>query len=125
MQSIVVLANALAHEARIRTLLLLCEGPLCVCDLAAVLRQAPTATARHVAILRRAGLIATERKAGWDYARLTVDRPPSAATLTWVQSLADASQIQTDRERLSEMLAIPAARRCAADVVPRARRAQA
>ena len=71
---IVVHAHALAHEARVRTLLLLREGPLCACDLAAVLRVEPTSIARHLAVLRRAGLVVTERRGRWDYARVADHR---------------------------------------------------
>ena len=126
MNRVVVHAHAVAHEARVRTLLLLREGPLCACDVAAVLRLEPTSTTRHLAVLRRAGLVTTERHGRWDTARLATAAPGVAATLAWIEEGTDPGRAREDRERLREVLQIPDERRCgSAAASPRARRAEA
>jgi ArsR family transcriptional regulator len=47
----------LAHPARLRILLLLRGGELCVCEVAAVLGLAPSTVSEHLTGLRRTGLV--------------------------------------------------------------------
>jgi DNA-binding transcriptional ArsR family regulator len=54
-------AKALGHPARLRILAMLSGGPLCVCQLTAVLRAAPSTVSEHLRELRRAGLVAEEK----------------------------------------------------------------
>ena len=51
------LFSALAHEIRLRSLLLLqAEGELCVCELTHTLGLSQPMISRHLALLREAGL---------------------------------------------------------------------
>jgi len=47
----------LAHPARLRILVLLRSGELCVCEVAAVLGLAPSTVSEHLTGLRRTGLV--------------------------------------------------------------------
>ncbi len=47
----------LADRTRLRILNLLARGPLCVCDIRAVLHQPQSSVSRHLALLRTAGLV--------------------------------------------------------------------
>ena len=65
--------KALAHPARVRILAMLRHGSLCVCQLTAVLELATSTVSAHLSELRRAGLVAEEKKGKWVEYRLTQD----------------------------------------------------
>ncbi len=67
---IVVILKAMGEETRIRILQLLHKEALCVCDLEKVLGVSQSNASRHLAALRRAGLIRGEKKAQWVYYRV-------------------------------------------------------
>ena len=54
-------AKALAHPARLRVLAMLSGGPLCVCQMTAVLGSAPSTVSEHLRELKRAGLLVEEK----------------------------------------------------------------
>lgn len=61
------LFRAFADPTRLRILNLLAEGELCVCDLCGVLGESQPKISRHLAYLRRAGLVAVRRDGKWKY----------------------------------------------------------
>ena len=67
--------RALADPTRVRILHLLRQGALCVGDLVAVLQVAQPKASRHLAWLRRAGLVEDERRGAWSFYRLAPARP--------------------------------------------------
>ncbi len=62
--------RALADQTRLRILGLLMAGETCVCDIHASLRVPQPTASRHLAYLRRAGLVDTRREGLWVYYRL-------------------------------------------------------
>ncbi len=62
--------RALADGTRIRILHLLRGGPLCVGDLVSVLRVPQPTASRHLAYLRRSGLVIDERRGQWSFYKL-------------------------------------------------------
>jgi len=63
--------TALAHPLRLRALLLLHEeGELCVCELTHALGVSQPMISRHLAQLRRDGLVSDRRQGLWVYYRL-------------------------------------------------------
>jgi ArsR family transcriptional regulator len=73
--------RAVADRTRLRILHLLLPGELCVCDLVAALRLSQPMVSRHLAYLRRAGLVACRREGPWCYYRLAAPQTPFAAAL--------------------------------------------
>ncbi len=73
-----VLTKALGDAQRLRALAALRSGELCLCELVALLRLAPSTVSKHMAVLVHAGL-AMPRKAGrWVYYRRAAQgAPPS------------------------------------------------
>ena len=61
MSPLITLFRALADATRIRLLVLVREGPLCVEELARALAIRQPKASRHLAYLRRAGLLKRER----------------------------------------------------------------
>lgn len=66
--------RALSDHTRLRILNLLRPGELCVCDLVNVLDVPQPTASRHLAYLRRAGLVAARKEGLWHFYRL-VDAP--------------------------------------------------
>jgi len=67
---------ALAHETRLRCLMLLLDqGELCVCELTHALGAAQPHVSRHLGALREAGLVADRRDGLWIHYRLHPDLP--------------------------------------------------
>lgn len=61
------LFRAFADATRLRLLSLLLEGEQCVCDLCAVLDEIQPKVSRHLAYLRRAGLVQVRSDGKWKY----------------------------------------------------------
>ena len=64
------LFQALGDATRLRILGLLLAGEICVCDIHEALRISQPKASRHLAYLRRSGLVATRRQGLWVYYRL-------------------------------------------------------
>ncbi len=61
------LFKAFADESRLRILSLLVRGELCVCDVMDVLKLPQAKVSRHLAYLRKCGLVETRRDGQWIY----------------------------------------------------------
>jgi DNA-binding transcriptional ArsR family regulator len=83
-------AKALAHPARLRVLAMLSGGPLCVCQMTAVLGSAPSTVSEHLRELKRAGLLVEERNGKFVLYRLA----PSPDAARW----RDAVRLGLDRD---------------------------
>src|SRR5260221_13082431 len=59
------LFKALADATRLRILALLVGGEICVCEIHAALKLPQPAVSRHLAYLRRSGLVDTRREGLW------------------------------------------------------------
>jgi len=97
------ITRALGDENRVRILLSLREGELCLCQIIEVLGLAPSTVSKHVDLLRQAGLIEMRKEGRWHYYRLAGrDAPPAAReALRWVMpSLENEQVIISDAEKL-------------------------
>lgn len=65
------LLKAFADETRLRILNLLSDGELCVCDIMSVIKVPQPKISRHLAYLRRHGLVQTKREGQWIYYTLS------------------------------------------------------
>jgi ArsR family transcriptional regulator len=68
--------RACSDRTRLRILNLLLGGELCVCDLVNTLRVSQPTASRHLAYLRRAGLVEARRDGLWMHYKLS---PPHTA----------------------------------------------
>jgi ArsR family transcriptional regulator len=68
--SIDLIFRAFSDRTRLRILNLLRGGELCVCDLIAVLGVPQAKVSRHLAYLRRAGLVHARKAGLWHYYQL-------------------------------------------------------
>jgi len=65
MEDIAQIYKALSEQMRLRILMLLTKGELCVCDIMAVLEEPQSKVSRHVAYLKNSGLIQGKRVGTW------------------------------------------------------------
>ncbi len=96
--------RAFADENRIRLLNLLLEREVCVCDLCAALDMPQPRISRHLAYLRRAGLVTVRQDGKWKY--YAAAKPPAGLNrrlLNCVRGcLRDIDILQADCARLEE-----------------------
>lgn len=106
---------ALAHDLRLRLLVLLQqEGELCVCELTHAMGAAQPTVSRHLAELRRIGLVSGRRQGQWIYYRIHPDLPEWARRViaATVLGIGAQSPHTEDRAALETMSDRPASRCC-------------
>jgi ArsR family transcriptional regulator len=98
------LFRALADATRLRMLGLLLAGEVCVCHIHESLKIPQSKASRHLAYLRRAGLVATRRDGLWVHYRLAkVTNPVLGAIHDAVRhALTHADIVRRDAERLEK-----------------------
>src|SRR5512141_2208203 len=98
------LFKALADTTRLRILGLLLTGEVCVCDIHESLKIPQSKASRHLAYLRRAGLVETRRTGLWIHYRLgKLADPVLAAIVDGVRhALAHTDTVHRDAERLQK-----------------------
>jgi ArsR family transcriptional regulator len=103
------LFQALGDDTRLRILGLLASGETCVCNIHGALGIPQPMASRHLAYLRRAGLVATRKDGLWVHYRLDVPSDPAVASVlrSTLDALASTRGIATDRRKLSGLTAIP------------------
>jgi len=103
MKPFLAITKALSDATRVRALLALREGELCLCQIVDLLSIAPSTVSKHMDLLYQAGLVTRKKKGRWHYFRLAGRQAAPAAwkALRWVlETLADESVIQADAKQL-------------------------
>jgi ArsR family transcriptional regulator len=102
--SLETLFQALADTTRLRILGLLLNGEVCVCEIHGALRIPQSKASRHLAYLRRAGLVATRRDGLWVHYRLADAPDPVAATVRQAvaHALGHVDTVRRDGARLQK-----------------------
>jgi len=98
------LFKALADATRLRILGLLLTGEVCVCHIHQTLKIPQSKASRHLAYLRRAGLVATRRDGLWIHYRLgKLEDPVMTAIVDAVRhALTHLEMVVKDGERLQK-----------------------
>ena len=98
------LFQALGDATRLRILGLLLTGEVCVCDIHDSLKISQPKASRHLAYLRRAGLVAARREGLWMYYRLAESDDALVDTVRQVvtHTLAHIDTVQRDADRLKK-----------------------
>jgi ArsR family transcriptional regulator len=96
------LFQALGDRTRLRILGLLLTGEVCVCDIHESLKIPQPKASRHLAYLRRSGLVDTRRDGLWVHYRLAHGADPVLAAITDAvrHALTHVDVVQKDGERL-------------------------
>jgi len=98
---LVDLFQALADGTRLRLLNLMASGEVCVCYFVELLDEPQPKISRHLAYLRRAGLVAARREGKWMHYRLTKPSDSLQAQVLEcaLAAAAEDRQLRRDRER--------------------------
>jgi ArsR family transcriptional regulator len=98
------LFKALADATRLRILRLLMAGELCVCNIHDALKIPQAKASRHLAYLRRVGLVTTRREGLWIYYTLSKSADPIVATIedATTHVLGHVEALRKDAERLEK-----------------------
>jgi len=106
MKEFMSVAKALADENRVRVLLFLGGGELCVCQVVEMLGLAPSTVSKHMAVLHQAGLVESRKEGRWMYYRLAERGAPPCVreAICWVhKGLAKDPQVLADAKRLGKV----------------------
>jgi ArsR family transcriptional regulator len=111
--SVEALFQALGDRTRLRILALLLTGEVCVCDIHESLDLPQPKVSRHLAYLRRAGLVETRRAGLWVHYRLATLEDPVLRTIQDAVShaLSHVGDLRKDVTRLAR-------RQCCAPLTP-------
>ena len=101
--------RALADHTRLRLLNLMRSDEVCVCFFTEILGTHQPKISRHLAYLRRAGIVSARREGQWMHYRLAQPPDENAATVlkSVLASLANDQKMQADRERLNKLCCAP------------------
>jgi|SRR5688500_17399364 ArsR family transcriptional regulator, arsenate/arsenite/antimonite-responsive transcriptional repressor len=96
------LFQALGDSTRLRILGLLMTGEVCVCHIHESLKVSQPKASRHLAYLRRAGLVEARRQGLWMYYRLADAPDPVVASVKQAvtHALGHLPGVQKDAQRL-------------------------
>jgi DNA-binding transcriptional ArsR family regulator len=115
LRNFMVIPKALSDENRVRMLLALGRGELCVCRITELFELSASTTSKHLSILYQAGLVDTRKDGRWIYYRLpgkdASDEVKKA--IAWVSAaLKGDPQVADDAKRLQTILNQAAAVLC-------------
>ena len=99
------LFKALADRTRLRLISLIGDSEVCVCFFVSVLKTSQPKISRHLAYLRRAGIVTARREGKWMHYRLAEPPDEHAAKIFREvrASLAEHPEFQRDREKLMQV----------------------
>ena len=106
MRELLAITNAVADKSRVRALMALTRGQLCVCQIAELLQLAPSTVSKHLSILRQGGLVESQKKGRWIYYSIPNQPDDSVRkSLEWIRgALQKDSGIIEDVKRLKIIL---------------------
>ena len=103
MENLVTFSRALADPTRWRIVRLVLNEALCVCELADILQMPQSSVSSHVQVIRKAGLLESEKCEKWTYFRVEPRYRGLIDTLGRFFASDDAGR-STDRARAAERL---------------------
>ncbi|MGB9603669.1 MAG: ArsR/SmtB family transcription factor [Verrucomicrobiia bacterium] len=95
MKELLNITGALADENRLKILFALQSGELCVCQITAFLKLAPSTVSKHLSILKQAGLVDSRKTERWVYYFLPRKNvsPSIKSALDWVLKEINSSSV--------------------------------
>lgn len=102
MRELLAITKALSDESRLRALVTIKDGELCLCQIIQVLGLSPATVSKHMDVLERAGLVQRRRQGKWRYYSLSDSSATglSRSALKWVfeQLPKDARLVEDARK---------------------------
>ena len=109
------ITKALSDETRVRMLMALRGGELCVCQITELFGFAPSTVSKHLSILHQAGLVESRKAERWVYYRLSGKGAPQSVRsgLSWMsKAIDDEERIQSDAKSLKQILKMDPSELC-------------
>lgn len=96
------LFNALSDQTRLRLLNLIRDEEVCVCFFVEALDESQPKISRHLAYLRKTGLVETRRDGKWMHYKLNMPEDDHLRNIvnTTLDRLAESDQMRNDYEKL-------------------------
>jgi ArsR family transcriptional regulator len=100
---------ALADNTRLRLLNLMAGREVCVCHFVEILGQSQPKISRHLAYLRRAGIVAARREGKWMHYSICVPADAAASSIlsSTLAALDNDRQMRADRRKLDRACCAP------------------
>jgi ArsR family transcriptional regulator, arsenate/arsenite/antimonite-responsive transcriptional repressor len=108
MRSALRVTKALSDMQRVRILMMLAPGELCVCQIVEVLGLAPSTVSKHLSVLSTAGLVDSRKEGRWMYFRLPEGTGGAFVrpVLKWLgETLKNDETIKRDMKKLRTVVA--------------------
>jgi len=108
MRATLRVTKALSDIQRLRILMMLRAGELCVCQIIAVLGLAPSTVSKHLSLLSAADLVVSRKEGRWAYFRLPQGEAYKAvkSVLKWLAQALDSDELICEDEiKLKKVLA--------------------
>lgn len=115
MKDFLNITKALADENRLRMLMALRDGEVCVCQIAEWTGLALSTVSKHLSVLYQAGLVNARKDGRWMYYSLVGQNSPAAAreAVDWVKrSLEDNERILQDARQMKKVLGMDVSQVC-------------
>ena len=107
--NLALLFAALSDRTRLRLLNLMDGKEVCVCYFVEILGQSQPKISRHLAYLRRAGVVAAQREGKWVHYKIVVPANAGAARILreTLAVLREDKGMQADLSRLNKSCCVP------------------
>ncbi|MES2922724.1 MAG: metalloregulator ArsR/SmtB family transcription factor [Verrucomicrobiota bacterium] len=105
MENIVTFCRAVGDATRWRIVRLVLDDALCVCELADILEMPQSSVSSHVQVIRKAGLLESEKCEKWTYFRIDRSHRKLISTLENFFAGSDAAILKSDAARSVRRLA--------------------
>ena len=107
--SLDVLFRALADATRLRLLNLIGDREICVCYFVEILGLSQPKISRHLAYLRRAGIVAARREGRWTHYRLAMPKDSAARGILQetLKQIMEKAEMRRDVARLGAACCAP------------------
>ena len=109
---LVQIHKAIGHPVRIRLLAALRTGPLCGCQMAALVRLAPSTVSEHLSELRKAGLVSERKEGRWVEYRLSESALRDGLLDAIWPALDDDAEARADGVLIRELRRVPLEELC-------------
>jgi len=109
------ITKALADENRIRILMALREGELCVCQITELFGLAPSTMSKHLSVLQQAGLVESRKAGRWNYYRLPSIEVADVIrwAIDWVDKFVEKEpRVRKDAKRIKQIVKLDASELC-------------
>lgn len=100
------LFSLLSDETRLRCLVLLQKkGELCVCEISQIMGSIQPKISRHLALMRKSGLVSDERRGQWVYYSLNQSLPDWAKKIikSTLENLMKVEPYHSDIRKISSL----------------------